>query len=110
MCTIHLDQLVPDIIQHIFDELDFITQLNLKLTSTSHAITNLLDNIPNEKNLTDEILKLYPNIIKLNIGSKQVTHIDHLVNLRILRLGSNSMITNDYINLLAVLLIMVLNL
>ena len=81
--------LVPDITQLIFDRLDFLSQVNLRLVSKKFAtypITNLFDNIiPNKYVLTDKILKSYRSITKLDAGSnKKITDVSHLTNLRIL--------------------------
>lgn len=82
----HLDSIPSDIIKGIQNELDFIAQSNLRLVSTyfvTNPITNLSldisdrarlkiscnDTSRNELyNLTDDILKLYPSVTKLNVS------------------------------------------
>lgn len=90
---ISLDQLPSDIIKIIHNELDFIGQKNLKLISIAfikYPITNLLDNVPNRLNLTDEKLKSYPHIIKLNIDrNKKIKNISDLMHLQILNISSS---------------------
>jgi hypothetical protein len=85
---IYLDELVSDIIKIIYDQLDFVCQVNLRLVSmyfAKYPITNLFDNVPNKYNLTDTILTSYPFITKLNINyNTRITDINHLTNLQIL--------------------------
>ena len=57
-----------DIIKIIHDQLNFISQVNLRLASKSFAknpITNLSRNVPYVHKLTDTILISYGNITKL---------------------------------------------
>lgn len=64
-----LNHLPSDIIKLVHNKLDFIHQRNLRLVSREfikYPITNLLDNVPNVSKLTDEILKSYSSIVKLN--------------------------------------------
>lgn len=83
-----LNQLIPDIIKNIYDRLGFIAQVKLRLVSkffVKYEITNLFDDVPNYHRLTDNILKLYPYIIKLDVShNKKITNINHLVNLQVL--------------------------
>lgn len=74
MHIIYLDQLPSDIIHTVHNQLDFSSQSHLRLTSinfTKYPITNLLDNVPNKNNLTDNILKSYPYIIKLSAHNNE---------------------------------------
>ncbi len=78
-----MDSLISDINKLIFDLLDFFDQINLRLVSNKfsiYPITNLCDGIHTRK-LTNEILQLYPSVIKLNIGqNRKITHINNLPN------------------------------
>jgi hypothetical protein len=94
-----LDELVSDIICNIYNELDFTDQVNLKLVSnvfSTYPITNLFTN---SDNLTDDILKSYPHVIKLKISNdnRNVTDINHLLCLQKLYTGNNTNITNEKI-------------
>lgn len=83
---INLEQLPSDIINNIYDQLNFKSKINLKFVThffAKYPITNLLD-APYKK-LTNDILKLYPLCIKLNIyDCLGVSEISHLTNLQVL--------------------------
>lgn len=98
-CTI--DHIPFDIIHIIHSLLDFPSQLNLIYVSKSFnklSITNLLDNVSNNHNLTNDILKLYPHITKIFL-SHHLNDISNLTNLQVLHL-ENGDINNHQINLL----------
>lgn len=88
-----IDLLPSDIIRSIHNELDFVSQCNLRLASTYFTlfpITNLFDNVPNISNITNTILKLYPMITKLNaFNNEKITDFTHLINLQILDCGND---------------------
>ena len=94
--------LIPDITYIIYNQLDFITQSNLRLVSKDFAkypITNLFDNVPNKYKLTDKILKSYLRVIKLNAShNNKITNVNHLINLRILHVRGNCGIGDDGLN------------
>lgn len=95
---ISFDEIVPDIIKIIHNQLDFICQLNLKLTSTyfnTWEITNLLGNIPNRSKLTIKILESYPHIIKLDARHTKIFSISNLPNLQLLDISDNCAVCND---------------
>lgn len=83
---INLKQLPSDIINNIYDQLNFKSKINLKFVThffAKYPITNLLD-APYKK-LTNDILKLYPLCIKLNIfWGPNMPEISHLTNLQVL--------------------------
>src|SRR5208282_252192 len=80
-----MELLISDITKLIFDQLDFLSQISIRLVSkkfTSYPVTNLFDNVPMNK-LSDEILRLYPHATKLNAGkNSKITNVNHLINLR----------------------------
>lgn len=96
---IHFDQLVPDIIYIITNQLDFVGQKNFRTISTNYIkypITNLSTNVPNREKITDSILKLYPYITKLNVtDNENVTNINHLIYLRKLNASGACRINNS---------------
>ena len=83
-------KLIADVIILIFNNLDFYSQKNLKLTSKffgNYSITNLFDETIREK-LTSKILKIYPNVIKLDItGNQYIYEINDLIKLKILHIN-----------------------
>lgn len=80
---IRFDNLVSDIVKTIHRELNFPTQVNLRLVSTNftkYPITNLFDDVPNKYKLTDDILKSYPHVIKLDTNNNhRITDINYLI-------------------------------
>jgi len=83
--------LIPNIINIIYRQLDFINQSNLKLISkdfVKYPITNLFNNVPPVGVPNSPPGYLF--IIKLNAGhNNKITNINHLRNLRILGAGYN---------------------
>ena len=59
MTRIQMDIIIKDIWQIIFNQLDFMSQTNLRQVSkyftTNHPIINLYNDIPNRHKLTDKI-------------------------------------------------------
>lgn len=96
-----LDKLVSDILRNICNQLNFITQCNLRSVSKPflpYVITNLSDDVPNVHEITNEICQLYPHAIKLNIGNNpKVTDISHLLHLQTLYCYRQCGIDNDEI-------------
>ena len=89
-----------DIWQIIFNKLDFMDQRNMRQVSKyfmiNFPITNLYDNVPNIHKLTDEVLKLFSYVIKLNVTSnRKITNVNHMKNLQILHAGDDCGI-NDH--------------
>jgi hypothetical protein len=96
-----IDYLPLDIIRIIHSHLDFPSQLNVIYVSTLFnklSITNLLDNVHNEHNLTNDILKLYPHITKIFL-SYFLNDISNIINLQVLCI-EHTTIDNSQINLL----------
>ena len=94
-----MELLTSDIWQIIFDKLDFMDQIKMRQVSRyfmiNFPITNLFDNISNRGKLTDEILKLFSYVIKLNVNNnRKITNVNHMKNLRILYAGSDCGINN----------------
>jgi hypothetical protein len=93
MTVVKLDDLPQDIIEIIYAQFDFPSQLNLKSASkhfVMYPITNLSDNLPETYCLTDQILKLYPQISKLKISDKSfILHISPLSILTTLHIKGN---------------------
>lgn len=83
--------LVQDIIIKIYNKLESNWQLHFKLTSIKFAkyeITNLKHHMINYK-LTNNILKLHPYIIKLNIKNNgKITDVSYLTRLRELNISN----------------------
>ena len=61
------------------------------------SITNLLDNVSNKHNLTNDILKLYPHIAKIFIGH-HLNDISNLTNLQLLHIENNDINENKTMN------------
>src|SRR5271163_1032418 len=98
-----MEMLVLDIGLMIYDLLDFMSQVNLRLVSKHFAanyfITNLFDNVPNRYALTDDILKNYCHVLKLNVGyNPNVNNVNHMVKLQKLYAYWNCGIDNDGLN------------
>ena len=103
MDIIRLDNLPPDILQTINSILDFPSQTNFTSVSVNfkkYPITNLLDNVPDKISfkLTDDILKSYPHVVKLQIVSKllhwdqqvpRIYNTSNLNNVRVLHIKGN---------------------
>lgn len=103
MFNIYLEQLPSDIICTIHSQLDFLSQLKLKLTSilfATYPITNLSDRLPSRDKITDEILKLYPYATKLYANSDAITDLNYIIHLQKLQITHQCKITNEGIFLL----------
>lgn len=95
---IRLNKLIPDIIIKINDNLEFISQINLRLVSKFFKIcqvTNLIGCYNHYRfNLTNDILKSYPYIIKLDINNyEKITKLHYLRHLQELNASFNCGIT-----------------
>ena len=89
-----MELLTKDVWQIIFDKLDFMDQIKMRQVSKyfmiNFPITNLCDNITERYNLTDELLKLFPHVMKLDVFfNSKITNVNHMKNLRILYAGDN---------------------
>ena len=93
-----MDSLIVDILRLIFDQLNFISQLELRLVSTyfmtNCPIRRFLNSTPNQWALTNDYLKSYPNLTELDVNAN-MTDINHLTNLRRLSINRYCMIAND---------------
>lgn len=95
-----MDSLPIEILQCILDLCDFLTQIRLtQICMDFHRYLKMIDflscDIVKYRDLlTDDILKNYKYIVKLNIcGNKNVKNIGHLIYLRVL--WANSCVIND---------------
>src|SRR5271170_1895716 len=82
-----MDVLILDIGLMIYDLLNFVSQVNLRLVSKHFAanyfVTNLFDNVPNCHKLTDDILKNYCHVLKLNDDcNPNVNNVNHMIKLK----------------------------
>lgn len=103
---ITLAQLPSDIIKAVHNELDFPSQLNIKLISKNFAkysITNLLDDVPNIllPNIY-KILNLYSSVTKLKITISGILrkNIFNTISANLKVLHINGRINNDNISIL----------
>ena len=82
-----MDTLILDVGLVIHNLLGYTSQVNLRLVSkyfaANYFVTNLFDNVPNCHKLTDDILKNYCHVLKLNVGcNPNVNNVNHMIKLK----------------------------